>query len=805
MSAYAKCWGVILGVALCVGSAWAQEALDLTMAVIVAPGDLSPREQKARDLLIDEVMKRTQVRLSVVDMWPKEDVLTIALMPKRSVESFGGARVDVRGWDAKPEGYLLRTLPGKNTVEVIGADERGVLFGVGRLLRELRMEPKRVTLLGALDIASAPAQALRGHQLGYRPKTNSYDAWDVPVWEQYIRDLAVFGTNAIEIMPPRTDDDADSPHFPLPQIEMMAHQSRIADDLGLDVWIWYPAMDKDYSDPATVEAALKEWGEVFAKLPRIDAVFVPGGDPGHTQPRHMFALLEKQTEVLHRTHPNAQMWMSPQSFTDEWEEEFFELMKAEPKWLSGIVFGPQNRCTLEELRARVPKQYPIRHYPDITHTVRCQFPVPEWDLAYALTEHREPINPRPTDYANVIRRFSEGTIGFITYSEGCNDDVNKIVWSSLGWDPDKPVVDVLREYSRYFIGPKFEEGFAQGLLALERNWRGPLLTNKGVFTTLAQFQAMEKAASPDDLLNWRFQQALYRAYYDAYDARRLSYETELEGRAMDYLRRADTIGAKTAIKLAQEMLKPDDNNPVASDLRARVFELADALYKSIRMQLSVPLYKAIDAGRGANLDYIDVPLNNREWLVARLDEILKTPSDEGQLRALAEITNWTNPGPGGFYDDLGNNALPSHVVEWPIGDADFKGPAWKQDPEFRTTPLSGLNFNKPGWRMSWYTCAESRFDMPLVMKYEGLDPKRQYHVKVTYAGDRDANVRLVAGKELEVHGYIKKPLPTEPFAADLPLEATADGTLTLTFTQEPGGGGSGRGCQVAEVWVTPVN
>ena len=165
--------------------------------------------------------------------------------------------------------------------------------------------------------------ALRGHQLGYRPKTNSYDAWDVPMWEQYIRDLAIFGTNAIELIPPRSDDDADSPHFPLPPMEMMVEMSRIADEYGLDVWIWYPAMDRDYADPKPVEFALKEWGEVFSRLPRIDAVFVPGGDPGHTQPKHLMALLEKQTASLHKYHPKAQMWMSPQGFTKAWMDEFY--------------------------------------------------------------------------------------------------------------------------------------------------------------------------------------------------------------------------------------------------------------------------------------------------------------------------------------------------------------------------------------------------------------------------------------------------------------------------------------------------
>ena len=36
------------------------------------------------------------------------------------------------------------------------------------------------------------------------------------------------------------------------------------------------------------------------------------------------------------------------------------------------------------------------------------------------------------------------------------------------------------------------------------------------------------------------------------------------------------------------------------------------------MQLSVPRYKAIDVDRGANLDTVDVPLNNRLLAGAQL-------------------------------------------------------------------------------------------------------------------------------------------------------------------------------------------
>src|SRR5258708_5076588 len=518
--------------------------IDLTNATVVAPPTASVREKKALMMLLDEVEKRTQIRWSVTSQ-PAGSTIKI------------GEQKGVAG----AEGYSLRA--GGGGVTVLGADERGVLVGVGRLLREMHMRKQSVTI-DPIEITTAPKYPLRGHQLGYRPKTNSYDGWSVPVWEQYYRDLVVFGTNAVELIPPRSDDAADSPHFPLPPMPMMTEMSRLADEYGLDVWIWYPAMDKDYSDPKTVEFALNEWGEVFQKLPRVDAVFVRGGDPGLTEAKYLMALLEKETQVLHRYHPRAQMWVSPQSFDAKWMQEFLDILdQQQPAWLSGIVFGPQVRISLAELRAKVPKKYPIRHYPDITHSRQCQYPVPDWDVAYAVTEGREVINPRPVDEVNIFRLLQPLTMGFITYSEGCNDDVNKIVWSALGWDPDVRVIDVLRQFSGYFIGEDFADSFAQGLLALERGWRGPLATNEGVYTTLEQFQTMERASTPQTRENWRFQQALYRAYYDAYTRRRLVRETGLEESAMDQLRSARRAGSMAAMDRAQHTLDAATRDVVA--------------------------------------------------------------------------------------------------------------------------------------------------------------------------------------------------------------------------------------------------
>jgi len=133
-----------------------------------------------------------------------------------------------------------------------------------------------------------------------------------------------------------------------------------------------PAMDRDYADPQTVEFALKEWGDLFKKLPRVDAVFVPGGDPGHTRPKVLMDFLAKQTENLHRLFmPRRRCGFHRRSFNQSWLDEFIGILQSEqPNWLSGVVYGPQIRVSLPQLRAAVPRKYPIRHYPDITHCWR---------------------------------------------------------------------------------------------------------------------------------------------------------------------------------------------------------------------------------------------------------------------------------------------------------------------------------------------------------------------------------------------------------------------------------------------------
>ena len=492
------------------------------------------------------------------------------------------------------------------------------------------------------------------------------------------------------------------------------------------------------------------------------------------------------------------MWISPQGFNQSDMDYFIGyLTEKKPIWLAGAVFAPWVHMDLAEFRRRVPAAYPIRYYPDITHTRSCQYPIADWDRAFVLTETREPITTRPHDMANIIRLLQPHTIGAITYSEGCTDDINKTVWSRLSWDPDASLNDVLRDYGRYFISERLADDFAQGILALERNWQGPLLPHEEVYTTLNQFQAMERAATPRDLQNWRFQMALYRAYFDATVRARLIHEIALEATAMETLRNAPAFSSTTAMARAEDILAQAVSQPTANVWRTRTHQLAEALFQSIHMKLSVPLYRAISQGRGASLDTLDYPLNNRAWLTASFAAIRQLDREPARLAQLHEIVTWTNPGPGGFYDDLGNASASPHLD---------RGLGHERDPAFLHTALDGHfaagNGTPLPLRTSWVDFAWGLNDNSVTLNYTDLDPHTEYRVRVVYPDIRSkAKIRLIANGTTEVHPFIARANPITPVAFDIPRAATATGKLSLSWTREPGLGGNGSGCSISEVWL----
>ncbi|WP_028668302.1 alpha-glucuronidase family glycosyl hydrolase [Runella zeae] len=790
---------------ICSLSSYANK-LDLSSAQIFCPIRNKEITKRSIEILQQEVKKRSYLDLSVTSTLPSHEHACIGIALESDLSAFPEIyKAAIRQLPTiSAEGFKLVVIKDKKTVLIVGKDARGVLYGVGRLLRKLEMTPQQLMLPTDVSIATSPRYSIRGHQLGYRPKTNAYDAFTVAQFDQYIRELALFGANSIEIVPPRTDDDPTSRHMVMPSLQMITEQARICKEYGLDVWMWYPNMGLNYTHPDSIQKELQERHEVFGAVSRLDHVFVPGGDPGELEPDVLFAWLTKVATVLHKYHPKAKIWVSPQVFrpTQKWFDAFFAHVNKSYPWFGGVVFGPWVKIPVHEIRRLAKPSIPIRHYPDITHNYTAQYPIPYWDLAYSMTLGRESINPRPHDEKIIHNALDQYGNGSISYSEGTNDDVNKFVWSDQDWNPDTPVIETLRDYARLFFGPNYQESIAQGIVALENNLKGPLVTNEGIYRTLTQWQTIEKSAPLSLLQNPRFQMGQIRAYYDAYTRRRLLYENELEQQARDALRMASATNISASLQEAKSTLQKAWTSPIWPNYRQKCFDLADSLFKSIGAQLTVEKHGAV-SGRGNFIDNIDIPLNDSPWLLDQIAQLEKLKSPSEQLQKIQEILHRTDPGAGGFYDHFGSPESWHRVVS---------DVSWEKDPGSLLSPrvsfgvglageewvdeIKATGFKGQVTPRVWMKQVKTLYNLPLKIAYDELDPRAAYKIKISYTGRFQSRMKLTTDDGSVVHDFLQtgeQPI----FEFEVPQKATADGKVTFVWNCGEGE----RGSQVTEIWL----
>jgi hypothetical protein len=674
------------------------------------------------------------------------------------------------------EGYriFLDKENGENTLWIIGADKRGLLFGIGKFFRILNISSDEITLSGEIDIASAPAYPIRGHQLGYRNTANSWDAWTVRQYEQYIRELVLFGSNCIEDIP--FQSDTQSVHMLIPHREMHIKISDLCEKYDVDYWVWTPASG-NLAEESIREAELIKHEEFYKSIPRLDAIFFPGGDPGDNHPKHVMPHLKELSKLLKKYHPDAGVWISLQGFDREKINYFLDYLHTyRPDWLTGVVHGPGSPPVDLE-RDSLPDKYLHRLYGDITHTIRCSYPVENWDQAFALTQGREPTNPQPAYYAGILRKDIPYSNGFLSYSDGVNDDVNKVIWNQVAWNPDIDVREIVVEYCHFFFGSDHAQEAADGILALEQNWNGSLIQNEAVEETLALWKKLE-SSNPALAANWRWQQLVMRAYYDAFLRARLIYEQELEKEANLILSRAVELGPDTAILRALAVLQKADTNPAAVELREKVVVYCDALFKSVGLQTSVPLYQASGYERGCILDFIDYPLNNRWWLEDEFLKIQEMDSEEDKLRRIEVLRSWSKPGPGQYYDNISSVSEGPRVISRTDDAIDY---AWWD------------------YGLSRKRLSTQLFQFSPTLQYTGLKAETDYLIRV--AGYGEALIRA-NGTRLEATLYNKELETFKEFI--LPKELIKEGSLKLTFDRPDEAHLNWRKySKVTDLWLIP--
>lgn len=749
------------------------ESLDFSGAtVVIRGGELPAAEKIAPTILTEEIAKRTGLKWAVTDEWPVNAKAVIALSVKSTSPGWGKQiPAAALGSPAlsKAEGFSIRvrakTADQPPAIFITGADPRGVMYGVGELLRSIEWAQGSAKMAADFQADLSPNVPIRGHQLGYRARANSWDAWTPAKFDQYIRDLVVFGANSIENIP--FEDSDPSVLMPVTRDVMNLAMGDICAKYDVDYWLWVPVLFR-LPDAAKQAEFLKQ-NEAFLKAcKRVDAIFVPGGDPGDNPGRELMTFLADLGALLQRHHSKAKVWVSMQGFTPKSVEDFYAyLEEKQPTWFGGVVMGPQSP-PLDVTRARLAKNYKLRWYPDITHTVRCQYPVPWFDPAWGVTLGREPVNPRPIDYAGIYRAGYQFTDGFLTYSDGIHDDFNKNLWSALGWQPDRDVREIALDYARYFFRSDLAEAGADAMFALETNWRGSLADNSSIDGTLLQWQQLEQKL-PLGKGGWRLDMHVMRAYYDAYTRHRQIYETELQKQAFAQLAEAPRLGVGPALKQARETLARASSQPVRKEWYAKLDAQAESLFKEIGYQTRMERYHASGSERGVVMDFVNYPLNDRWWLEDQFDRIEKLASDAEKLKRIADLCRWENPGEGSFYDDVGHVGRSPHAPKLL-----YATDALRLQRQIPAPGQRWLGENRRTVRFSWH----GYLNWPAPMTYTGLDPKARYTVRLFGQGISPLMVDGVRAKLIRKEAPVEDNLEQE---FEIAPEHLADGRIELTW------------------------
>ncbi|MBR2867872.1 MAG: hypothetical protein IKB88_02245 [Clostridia bacterium] len=524
------------------------------------------------------------------------------------------------------DSYSIVCTDEKTTVYASGI--RGFIFGIGMFLRKIEKVGNYIYLTEDISGNYTPDKVIRGHQIGYRTTPNTYDAWSYEDYRRYYLDMMFFGSNTVEHIPYENGVSKRNRLMKYDEEEFIVNASAMADEFDLDVSVWHPNNDGE-----TVEFAVERRRKLYEKMPRLNVVFPPGGDPGELQPEEFVLRCREIAKAAKASHPDCQMWPSaqqPHSIHD-WGIRFIGEMEKLPDEISGVIIGPNRAFPIDELRRRLPAKYPMRLYPDITHNVRCEYPVHfdrnDWHFALTTGLSRECTNPRPREYRLIHRLTRPYVIGSVSYSEGITDDVNKAVWADMDFFPDCDLNTTLLDYCRLFFFGADARKIADSILLLELSWQCDPAENPSIDNNLRIYDELS-VAYPFLNKNWRFLQLYMRAKCDWVLRHRRLFELDLIRKASKKIRYGKIDEAKTIL-----LTEFDENY---KKIRNDITDLAKKLFDLIGLQSDIKNYCADNWERGAILETIDLPITDRKWLLGKIDSAAETSDPVGYMQKILD-------------------------------------------------------------------------------------------------------------------------------------------------------------------------
>jgi hypothetical protein len=759
-----------------------------------------------------------------------------------------------------PEGFLLRSDAGQNLVIAAGLDQRGCLYAVGELLRQITVRKGLLEIPGNLDIRTAPAFEIRGTQVqqsGIALSLAKARPWTGKERQRVVLDYALAGANIF------SSGEGAEYDF-LKSFGLMTQGDFGANTAGGDIPAGWEAKEsigrKGYvclSVPDARKYMLEQCEKYFSSSPSFDLVKFYGGDGGGCEcdkckPYGLIfiKLVEEMAAIIHKYHPQSRVFFTNQKFDNNDDKAILAWLQEKPRdWLWAWGYGPgsdaaswqpghrqNHRMDLfrypgygpyglypKELLHQLPPQQKLVYYNEITHWKYAQhafvqmYPRPDkdgnhpphWsheiyerrpDQFLTMVYNRLSFYACPRNYYRVFNDLMPYGIGDITHSSGHHDHFNQWMWQRLLWSPRTTLDEVLVEYGRTWFGPEAAPLMAKALLQLEENigeQPGSSLAEKPGIKAYYDMVSEAGKLIPAEIMekDWLWRMYMQKGALDRYTQLNVAGQMGLRSRIEKQV--ADAIRSKDPGPLVREALswfglKETEEMALLRREAERLGEESNRLFGERNDGLF-------------NLDHDFIGLG---WLKRQLERALKADKKASQ-ELLAMVVDYENPGPGGYYDNLGTfNVAPNVTSGYPYDHG---------QPYVAKMLSEG---NRPSQRSMHYTQDEKE---GVSFHYSNLDPKASYKIRFTfvrpwfqdrYAERMNQKCQSVYANGILLAKDVELPLQMSDFFTwDIPAKATASGELTIVLKKsddvasgdrvsvEQWRNSGGWGTIVSEVWL----
>jgi len=423
-------------------------------------------------------------------------------------------------------------------IRIVGGDERGLLYGVGKFLRTSRFK-QETFMPSSWEGTSLPACPVRGIYLAVH-YNNFYEAAPEEDVLRYVEELALWGMNVVAVHFPTWQFDGFEDPAARRNLGRLRTILRRAKSIGIETALvqcpnqgfktapkeilfkpfpddlkrrGYHGVNVCPSNPAgraylseLYDRLLKEFADIG-----IDYLILWPYDEGGCGCEKCwpwgargFLKISKEVAKLARSkHPDIRIVLSTWTFdtppAGEWEG-LTKALEEDRSWVDYILADSHEDFPRYPLEKGVPGNLPLLNFPEIT--MWGMFP---WG-GYGA-------NPLLSRFQRLWEQVRDRIGGGFAYSEGIYDDINKTIILQFYWQPMKTAAETLREYAAFEFSPEAADEIVRAVEILERN-HTRLHEDAGSEEALGLLRRAEDTMTSFARSSWRWRILLLRALLD---------------------------------------------------------------------------------------------------------------------------------------------------------------------------------------------------------------------------------------------------------------------------------------------------